>query len=183
VSTADFEQVYVEFSPRIRRYLARVAGEHEAEDLTQEVFVRVSRALSGFRGDAKLSTWVYRIATNVALDRFRASTGDQPLDEAEVADPAATVEQTVTRDEMRDCVRSFVEALPTDARAVLALSDLEELTDREIAEVLGIGLEAMKMRLHRARARLRAAMTGGCEVYHDERNEVACHPKEPPVGT
>ena len=178
----DFEQVYREFSARIRRYLARLAGDHQAEDLTQEVFVRVSRSLGGFRGDSKLSTWIYRIATNVALDRLRAAKDDRPLeDEAAIADPEATVEQALIRDEMRECIRDFVGALPADSRAVLALSELEELTDREIAEVLGIGVEAMKMRLHRARARLRASMTSGCDVYRDERNEVACHPKEPPA--
>ncbi len=67
----DFHRVYDEFQPRIRRYLARLAGATEAEDLTQETFVRVHHALEGFRGDAALATWIYRIATNVATDRLR----------------------------------------------------------------------------------------------------------------
>jgi DNA-directed RNA polymerase specialized sigma24 family protein len=67
----DFQRVYEEFQPRIRRYLARLAGAAEAEDLTQETFLRVNHALEGFRGDAALATWIYRIATNVATDRLR----------------------------------------------------------------------------------------------------------------
>jgi RNA polymerase sigma factor (sigma-70 family) len=68
----DFQTIHAEFRPRIQRYLARLVGESEAEDLTQEVFVKVHRALPSFRGEAQLSTWIYRIATNAALDRLRS---------------------------------------------------------------------------------------------------------------
>src|SRR3989338_10094125 len=64
----DFQRVYDEFHVRIRRYLVRLGGPGDADDLTQETFARVSQALAGFRGEATLSTWIYRIATNVALD-------------------------------------------------------------------------------------------------------------------
>jgi DNA-directed RNA polymerase specialized sigma24 family protein len=67
-----FQKVYEAFQPKILRYLKRLAGEEEAEDLTQDVFVKVSRSLGGFRGEAKLSTWLYRIATNAVLDRMRS---------------------------------------------------------------------------------------------------------------
>ena len=67
----NFEQVHADFRPQVQRYLARMVGEQEAEDLTQEVFVKINRALGTFRGESKLSTWVYRIATNTALDRLR----------------------------------------------------------------------------------------------------------------
>jgi RNA polymerase sigma-70 factor (ECF subfamily) len=61
----DFETIHASYRPRISRYLERLVGQSEAEDLTREVFVRVSRGLPDFRGEAKLSTWIYRIATNV----------------------------------------------------------------------------------------------------------------------
>jgi len=78
--TEDFNAIHASYLPRISRYLARLVGQSEAEDLTQEVFVRVSRGLPDFRGDAKLSTWIYRIATNVATDhlRSRSSKESQP---------------------------------------------------------------------------------------------------------
>ena len=66
----EFEQIHADFRPKIQRYLIRLVGEQEAEDLTQEVFVKVSRALKNFRGESQLSTWLYRIATNTALDRI-----------------------------------------------------------------------------------------------------------------
>jgi RNA polymerase sigma-70 factor, ECF subfamily len=184
----DFQRVYDEFQPRIRRYLGRLAGAGEADDLTQETFARVSQALAGFRGEAALSTWIYRIATNVTLDRAR-SPGFQL--QARTAEPEAlaalgtapAIEQDIARREMSACVRDYVNQLPADYRTVVVLSELEELADREIAEVLGISLEAAKIRLHRARARLRQMLEQGCDVSRDERNELTCEPRPDDVSS
>ena len=184
----DFQRVYDELQPRIRRYLARLAGPGEADDLSQETFARVSQALAGFRGEAALSTWIYRIATNVAFDRAR-SPGSQL--QARTAEPAAlaalgaapTIEQDIASREMSECVRDYVDQLPADYRTVVVLSELEELPDREIAEVLGISLEAAKIRLHRARARLRQMLEQGCDVSRDERNELTCEPRPDDVSS
>jgi len=184
----DFQRVYDELQPRIRRYLARLAGPGEADDLSQETFARVSQALAGFRGEAALSTWIYRIATNVAFDRAR-SPGFQL--QARTAEPAAlaalgaapTIEQDIASREMSECVRDYVDQLPADYRTVVVLSELEELPDREIAEVLGISLEAAKIRLHRARARLRQMLEQGCDVSRDERNELTCEPRPDDVSS
>lgn len=182
----EFQEVYDQFAPRIHRYLGRFVGASEAQDLTQEVFVRVSQALDGFRGESRLSTWIYRIATNVALDRLRAAgpaaADRQRPEEAPVADPAPAAEQQSIRKEMNECIRGFVEDLPADYHSVIVLSEFEELTDREIAEVLGISLEAVKIRLHRARARLRRELATGCTLYHDDQNDLACHQTDPPVS-
>ena len=66
-----FQHIYAAFQPKIHRYLARLAGVDEADDLTQEVFMKVGQGLKDFRGESKLSTWIYRIATNHALDHLR----------------------------------------------------------------------------------------------------------------
>jgi len=184
----DFQRVYDEFQPRIRRYLARLAGPGEADDLSQETFARVSQALAGFRGEAALSTWIYRIATNVAFDRAR-SPGFQL--QARTAEPEAlaalgtapAIEQDIASWEMSECVRDYVDQLPADYRTVVVLSELEELPDREIALVLGISLEAAKIRLHRARARLRQMLEQGCDVSRDERNELTCEPRPDDVSS
>lgn len=67
----DFKEVYKEFQPKILHYLYRLTGHDEVDDIAQEVFEKVSRSLEGFKGESKLSTWLYRIATNTALDRLR----------------------------------------------------------------------------------------------------------------
>ena len=69
---SEFQKIYDSFRPKILRYLTRLVSEYEAEDLTQEVFVKINQALKTFRGESQLSTWIYRIATNVALDRLRS---------------------------------------------------------------------------------------------------------------
>ena len=184
----DFQRVYDEFHARIRRYLARLAGTASADDLAQETFARVSQALGGFRGEAALSTWIYRIATNVALDRTR-SRGFQI--QARAAEPNAlavlsttpVIEHDIARREMSACVRDYVDQLPPDSRTVVILSELEELPDREIAAVLGISLEVTKVRLHRARARLRRLLQQACSFSRDEANEFTCEPRPDDVSS
>ena len=70
----QFQQIYEDFHARIFRYLARMVGEAEAEDLTQDVFVKIGLALENFRGDSQLSTWLYKIATNTAIDLLRRTS-------------------------------------------------------------------------------------------------------------
>lgn len=178
----DFQKIYETFQRKVHRYLTRLVGEHEAEDLTQEVFVKVSQALSRFRQESHLSIWVYRIATNTALDRlrrpsFQDAVRERVSDEDATEERAPTVEQHLIRREMNECIRGFVENLPVDYRSVVVLSELEELTNQQIAEVLGISLGTVKIRLHRAKARLKKEFSTRCNFYRDEGNRLACDPK------
>jgi RNA polymerase sigma-70 factor (ECF subfamily) len=190
----DFREVHDALRPRVLRYLARMAGEAEAEDLAQEVFAKVSRGLGDFRGDADLSTWVYRIATNTALDRLRrrgkpAESVDPSLVDAIVIAESdrnvwtdeirQTLEGRVIRDEMNACIREVINRLPENYRIVIILGDFEGFSDREIAAILGLSLRNAKVRLHRARAQLRQALEKACVFYRSEENEIACDRKGP----
>lgn len=184
----DFQRVWDEFQPRVRRYLTRLVGAREAEDLTQETFLRISQALAGFRGESALSTWVYRIATNVGLDRLRSGSFQAAARQAApqaltILGTAPAVEQEIAREEMGQCIRGFIAELPVDYRTALVLSELAELPDREIAEVLGLTLETVKIRLHRARARLREILERECALSRDERNELTCEPRADAVSS
>ena len=189
-----FQQVYDEYHAKIFRYLARIVGQSEAEDLTQEVFVKVGQALETFRGESQLSTWIYRIATNAALDRLRQPSvrhgGEKLLPVESIAEIKAdqdirtgelkpSTEQGLIRTEMNGCIREIIQALPEQYRSVIVLSELEDLKDNEIAEILGLTLQTAKVRLHRARARLRKELSAACVFYRDERNELACDRKNP----
>ena len=192
----DFHEIHREFRPRILRYLARMVGEAEAEDLTQEVFAKVAHALRAFRGESSLSTWIYRIATNTALDAmkkplFRQMVGEGKVSLEEIGGAGEgdlacadgrnpSLGERVIRGEMNACIREVIETLPANYRTCIVLSDLEDLSDAEIAEVLGLSLQAAKIRLHRARARLRERLEASCVFYRDERNEVACDRKGVP---
>jgi RNA polymerase sigma-70 factor (ECF subfamily) len=153
------------------------------------VFVKVHQALAGFRGEASLSTWLYRIATNAGLDRLRGASGremaqaglsDEAVEsgEAELDDREAwtgektpSLEQQLARTEMNRCIRDFVEQLPEHYRTVLVLSELEGLPNKEIAEVLGVSLATVKIRLHRAREKLKAELLAHCDTDWAEQNE------------
>jgi RNA polymerase sigma-70 factor, ECF subfamily len=187
----DFDAVYRAFHPRILRYLTRLVGLDDAEDVSQEVFSKVSRSLSEFRGDASLSTWIYRIATNAATDKIRSaeyrasrrrdsSGGLCRNEEASAPDPAVSVERQAIRGEMSGCVQSLVNELPEGFRAVLVLSEMEGFKNAEIAEVLGVTLETVKIRLHRARTKLRKRLESQCSLYRDRDNTLLCDLKVPP---
>ncbi len=187
----EFDAIHRSYRSKIVRYLARFVGEHDAEDLAQEVFVRVARGLPAFRGESRLSTWIYRIATNAAFDRLRGGTvlrmtgtggSDDGAGDGEVPAEAGTadsVEQALIRDEMTACIRNLVEDLPENDRAVIALGELADFADREIADILGVSVGTVKIRLHRARARLKKEMERRCDLYRDGRNELACDEKCP----
>ncbi len=187
----EFQDIYTTFSEKIRRYLARLVGEIEAEDLTHEVFVKVGKALKDFRGESQLSTWIYRIATNTALDRVRSPDFKRSVQEASVDENEIDIEdqdiwtgkkiplpdQQLIRKEMNECIRGIVDGLPENYRTVLVLSELEGFTTAEISEVVCISLDTVKIRLHRARMRLRKELEAKCNFYRDELNELACDRK------
>jgi RNA polymerase sigma-70 factor (ECF subfamily) len=184
----SFQEIYDDLQPRIERYLRRLVGASDAPDLTQEVFARVSRALPEFRDESKVSTWVYRIATNVAFDRLRrpafrrAETVLLQIG-TPTAVPLLDMEQRLVRQEMNECIRGYIDELPAPYRPVVLLSEEEGLSDREIAEALGISVATVKIRLHRARTRLRKALANGCSLYRDERNELACERRDQGVSS
>lgn len=186
---SEFPAIHRAFRAKILRYLTRLVGEREAEDLTQEVFIKVAAGLNAFRGESQMATWLYRIATNTALDRLRSPSfqrvNQQGLsgepsgkgeghEEARTPENTPSVEQDLIRKEMNKCIRGFVENLPPGYRAVMVLSELEGLKNKEIAEILGVGLDTVKIRLHRARARLKRELESHCEFYRDEQGELAC---------
>jgi RNA polymerase sigma-70 factor (ECF subfamily) len=112
--------------------------------------------------------------------RRRASPIAIPAEEESMApDSAETAEQHLIRGEMSECVRSLIDELPDTYRAVLILSEVEGLADAEIASVVGATLETVKIRLHRARRRLREALVERCSLYHDGDDRLLCDRKAP----
>ncbi len=191
----NFNVIFAEFHPKVLRYLSGMVGAGVAEDIAQNVFLKVYTGLKNFRGEASLATWIFRIATNSAFDwmrsrSFRAAehiglsaeqSGDPAVEDAEPADDASmpSSEVALIRGEMNACIKSYVDALPESYRAALILSDFEELKDQEIAEILGVSVEAVKIRLHRARRELKKRFEAGCEFYRTEDSNLACDQKRP----
>lgn len=175
----------------------RLVGNQEAEDLTQEVFVKVSKALPAFRNESQLSTWMYRIATNTAIDRmrnpsFQQETAQEPEvcslraggitaggENASLLQKTFSLEDQVIHEEMNACIRGVIQHLPENYRTVVILSELEGLKNKEIAEILEVSLDVVKARLHRGKTRLKKELLQHCNFSWDERNELICDPKHP----
>lgn len=186
------EAIFERYRDRIYRYiLGMVHDPAEAEDLTQETFLRVHRKLKSLRDQKALVSWLYRIATHICYDRFRqASYRDVPLpfdtapddegSEAQWSDPdAPRLEQMIEQTEMTTCVQEYIAELPDNYRAAIILHDIHRLTNPEIARMLSISFGAVKIHLHRARQQLKTALEAGCNFNCDERDVFVCEPKLP----
>jgi len=190
ISKVDFARIYDEFYKRVTQYVTRIVGQNDSEDVTQEVFDKISRGIVNFRGESNLSTWIYRIATNTALDKLRTpafthfSRRSGLMEDINVEDDnegafhsEGLAEQNLIRREMSVCVREYIDNLPPDYRTALTLSEMEGFKNQEIADILEISLDTVKIRLHRARAMLKRALDEGCSFYHNDQGSLACDRK------
>ena len=187
----EFKKIYDEYHPRIRQFLSRMVGPTEAEDIAQDVFNKINSGLEGFKGKSKLSTWIYRIATNAAIDKCRSAAYKHATEHIAIENGADSDSQGVLEDhkspatdqiviqkEMSECINEYIDNLPPDYKTVIVLSELEGLANKEIAEILGISLNNVKIRLHRARAKLKEVLNEACDFYHTEQNTLACDRKQ-----
>lgn len=165
----DFDEVYERFRRPVWRLARRMTeNEEEALDTTQEVFLRVWRGLDGFRGEAKLSTWVFQIAWN-HLRAHRRKMGRQiQVIQEEVAndgmlmgmapDPRPNPERRAVAAETLDLVETALQSLPEHYQVVVWLRDGEDLSYEEISRVLDVPIGTVRSRLARARGILRRAV-------------------------
>jgi RNA polymerase sigma-70 factor (ECF subfamily) len=187
----QFTDFFNTYQKPIYNYVLRmVRNQDTAEELTQEIFIKTYKNLSSFRGDSKLSTWIYGIATNTCLDHFRSSdfkkgqkTGGIELNvlseetNIESIQKILSIEEDLIKSEMAECIRDYIENLSADYRTVLILHDLEGFKNREIAKLLGCTLDTVKIRLHRARKKLQSVLASNCNFYRDENNVLHCDKK------
>ena len=188
----QFEYLCREYQSRIHRLLTRMVGEHEAEDLTQEVFMKVSNSMYAFEGLSDISTWLFSIAKNTAIDRFRgraykeeqAASAELELigdgvrgRDSRMNGKSRTPEDQLIQKEMSACVRRIVDSLPRNERMVIILSEVEGFSDREIAMILNIKPGTVRVRLHRAKAKLKTRLEEACEFYRTKDNTLACDSK------
>lgn len=189
---AGSAEFYERHQGPIRRYILQmVRNPAEADDLTQETFIRAYAGAGSLRDPEAARSWLYRIATNVCYDRFRQSSHRRPvLSLDRLTDIPAMVpwghrdeprlDQALEQSEMSSCVQSFLERLPDAYRSVILLHDLEGATNARIAQMLGVSVDLVKIRLHRARRKLKAALEAGCQFSQDDRGVLVCEPADEP---
>jgi RNA polymerase sigma-70 factor, ECF subfamily len=167
---ASVEEVFRRFAPRVYHLARRILGnEADAQDVTQDVMVQVIRKLDTFRGDSAFPTWLHRVTVNAALahrrravNRHEQASGDGleqlPQDHTPASQPRpwfVEPDRPVLDDERQAQIETAIAGLPDSYREVFVLADVEQLSNADIAELLGLNLPAVKSRLHRARLMMR----------------------------
>ena len=148
------EMLYHQFKRRVFGMAHRIVGANDAEEVAQEVFVRVFRGLANFRGDSALSTWIYRLTVNAALSHLARRGRRQEVSEENIPEQAATPEPE--RDPgLAARIEAAMKELPAGYRAILVLHDVEGLSHEECAAILECRVGTCKSQLHKARARMR----------------------------
>jgi RNA polymerase sigma-70 factor (ECF subfamily) len=154
------EALYHQYKRRVYGLVTRIVGPGDADEVAQEVFVRIYRGLVRFRGEAALGTWIYRLAVNAALSHVtrrsrRVMVGDEALADVPAATPAPRDPRLAER------LEAALTALPAGYRAVLVLHDVEGLSHEECAAILDCRVGTSKSQLHKARARMRELLGPG----------------------
>ena len=187
----DFRRVFEAHFPRVVAYAAKLLGPNAADDVAQEVFVKVERSLKDLEDPSKLTSWIYAITLNTVRDAARRSAARRPFvvpdargdRERDLADNdipdgrLRTAEEIAIRNEMVACFLDHVGRLPGHYAEIYVLSEFEGLCAGDIAHRLGISVGTVKIRLHRARARLHGELRRHCACYYNGRGELMAAPK------
>jgi RNA polymerase sigma-70 factor (ECF subfamily) len=176
----DLLGIHDQYYHRVRKFiLSSVRDESVADDLTQETFIKIQENLDTLRDRSKISSWIFQIAYRLCQDHFRGlknySTQEE-IHEGLVDIQETPVQKKLEQDEMSRCVQDQLNRLPESMRSVLILADVMDFTHQEIADILGLTVENAKVRLHRARKKLKTILEKKCSFEVDERNVLICEP-------
>jgi RNA polymerase sigma-70 factor (ECF subfamily) len=185
---ADARCAHRELETRLRPYVARrVSAPADVDDVMQDVFLRMQRGLGGLREEDRFGPWVYAVARSAIADHRRARSRHPVAEVVTDTEEDGRAELPAVIDEDDDgaverelamYVAAFVAMLPSPYREALTLTELEGLTQKEAAEMLGVSLSGMKSRVQRGRERLRKMFEDCCEIALDARGRViACEPR------
>lgn len=186
----DITDLYKTYSPKVVLYLSRFVGQDDAEDLMQEVFIKVLNSIHTFKEDSKISTWIYKIATNTAIDKLKSAGYKrekmqttsldyvQPLKaKMKNENSESDIEYNFLKQEMNQCIADYINKLQNNYRAIFLLKEYDDFTIDEIASIMGITNENVKIRLHRARKKLHESLLANCSFYYDEYSKLHCDKK------
>lgn len=179
VGTIDrLDHAHLTLRADVRRFIARRVEPAALDDLVQEVFLKVHESAAELRDADRIGPWMFRVARNVVVDHLRKRRHRQhaSLDEAE--EPVASEPEVNFNEEMAAWFRPMVDLLPDEYRVALELTEIEGLTQRELAERAGLSLSGAKSRVQRAKQLLEGVVRACCEFEVDVHgNFVSCRPR------
>jgi RNA polymerase sigma-70 factor (ECF subfamily) len=186
----NFSEIYKAYSGKIVLYLARFVGRNDAEDLMQEVFIKVHNSINTFKGECHISTWIYRIATNSAIDQLKSysyKNGRSKTTSLDYIEPLKTqkisedyqpdIEYSFFKKEMNQCIADYINKLPDNYRAIFLLKEYDSLSFEEISRITELSVNNVKIRLHRAKKKLHQLLLANCSFYYDQHSKLCCDKK------
>ena len=185
----NLELLWDQYSTRLRAFIrSRVWDDAEAEDILQEVFIRIHRHLCCQPEWNKPRSWIYQIARNLIIDHYRRRRETMELPESLPAEPDLPEEDPEAV--LALSLREMIDGLPEHYRQALLLTEYQGLTQKQLAERLGISLSGAKSRVQRAREKLRDMLLRCCHFEFDRRGRIVdyyqrcccCHPVEEPLA-
>jgi len=167
--TPTVESIWENLASQLRNFIrARVRDHSAAEDILQEVFVKIHRKLSTLRAGERVEAWVWRVTRNAITDHFRRTRPNEPLPSNLTSDSEGEFEGP----DLSPCVRRFVAELPPTYRDALVLTEWQGLTREQMAKQLGLSISGAKSRVQRARIQLKELLLDCCRFELDRRGNV-----------
>jgi len=179
---ADMRCAYRDLEARLRPFVARRVSDASAvDDVMQDVFLRMQRSLGDLREEQRFGPWAYQVARSAVAEHRRArarhplATGEPP---EHAVDPSEKQDDRAMEQQLATYITPFIAMLPTPYREALTLTELEGVTQKDAAEMIGVSLSGMKSRVVRGRERLRKLLDECCEIALDTRGQVIdCQPR------
>ena len=167
------EHVWEAFHTPLQQFIRRrVSDEATAEDVLQDVFLKIHQRVETLRDVKKLESWIYQITRNTIIDTYRSSRPTTTLEAAEVLDLPEELPDDDVVSELLPCVRAMVRSLPELDRQALVLTEYQGLTQKELAERLGLSFSGAKSRVQRAREKLKQQLLECCHFELDRRGHI-----------
>ena len=178
----NFYSIFNQYHDRLKKFVTiTVKNEWVVDDIVQEVFVRAHSKIDTLKDQDKIGSWLFRIAYRQCMDHFRKESRNP---QKEIVDfrgvntsDYSTTERKLEQHQMSVCVQNQMLLLPENYRTVIWLFDVLDFTLKEIADILELSVENVKVRLHRARKKLKSILSRKCTFENDERNVLVCEPK------
>ena len=170
------EQIWNEFAEKLRLFIQkRVSNPAEAEDILQDVFLKIGTRLSQLEDTAKLQGWLYLIARNTVIDHYR-----KQRETVELPETLAVEDEPAELEELKASFRRMIHGLPGPYREAILLTEFDGLSQVELARRLGISVSGAKSRVQRGREQLKEMLLDCCHFEFDRRGRVFdCHPRKP----
>ena len=163
-------QIWQDYHSRLHQFiLGRVNNEAEAEDILQDIFLRIHSHIDSLDEAEHLQAWIYRVARNAVIDHYRRR---RPMDELPADLQTPDTEEADIRRELGGCLEPMIDALPEPYRTALRLSEMQGITQKSLAEQEGLSLSGAKSRVQRGRSMVKALMLDCCHFEFDIQGRV-----------